>query len=38
VVWPVLDAADSRWPGPWVAVLTGNGMKSPGHTNLQANE
>jgi threonine synthase len=29
VVWPVLESADDRWPGPWVAVLTGSGMKSP---------
>jgi threonine synthase len=29
VVWPVLQSAEARWPGPWVAVLTGSGMKSP---------
>jgi threonine synthase len=29
VVWEVLERADDRWPGPWVAVLTGSGMKSP---------
>jgi threonine synthase len=29
VVWPVLQSAEDRWPGPWVAILTGSGMKSP---------
>lgn len=29
VVWPTLKTAEDRWPGPWVAVLTGSGMKSP---------
>ncbi len=30
VVWPVLASAGASLPGPWVAVLTGSGMKSPG--------
>ncbi len=29
VVWPILETAEARWPGPWVAVLTGSGMKDP---------
>lgn len=29
IVWPVLQSAEDRWPGPWVAILTGSGMKSP---------
>jgi threonine synthase len=29
VIWPVLGSAETYGPGPWVAVLTGSGMKDP---------